>query len=253
MIGDIVKVDAHRPWPLPCGPWVMAQTWRDLLFAHWPIPATAMRALVPPALALDTFAGEAWIGVVPFAMRTVRPRLLPPLPWLSYFPELNVRTYVRVRDQGIDKAGVYFFSLDAANPVAVAIARAGFRLPYFRAQMKLTHTGNEVAYRSRRTHAGAPGAEFAGRYRPVDAVFRAQPGSLEEWLTERYSLYTVDRRGRPYIGEIHHAPWPLQPATADLPVNTMAGAAAIRLPALAPLVQFVRQIDVVVWALRAVV
>ncbi|MBE2238577.1 MAG: DUF2071 domain-containing protein, partial [Caldilineaceae bacterium] len=120
----------HRPWPRPASPWVMAQEWCNLLFAHWPLPAAAMQALLPPSLTLDTFEGQAWLGIVPFRMRGVRPRLTPPIPWLSAFPELNVRTYVRLRDQGIEKRGVYFFSLDAANPVAVRIARRTFHLPY---------------------------------------------------------------------------------------------------------------------------
>jgi uncharacterized protein YqjF (DUF2071 family) len=122
---------AHRPWPLPAAPWVMAQTWRDLLFAHWPLPAAALQALLPPALTVDAFDGQGWLGIVPFKMQGVRPRGLPAVPWLSAFPELNVRTYVQLRDRGIEKRGVYFFSLDAANPVAVQIARRTFWLSYF--------------------------------------------------------------------------------------------------------------------------
>ena len=153
----------------------MHQSWHDLLFAHWPIPVPGARARVPGSLDLDLFNGQAWIGVVPFRMSGIRPRHLPALPWISAFAELNVRTYV-VRD---GKPGVYFFSLDAANPVAVHIARRVFHLPYFDARMSLKYDGDWIEYRSIRTHRGAPAAEFCARYRPTGPVFRADPGSLE--------------------------------------------------------------------------
>ena len=252
MIGSIVQVNAHRPWPLPAGPWVMIQQWLDLLFAHWPIPAATMRALVPPQLELDTWDGMAWVGVVPFRMQGVRPRLVPAMPWLSAFPELNIRTYVKVRDHGVEKTGVYFFSLEAANPIAVAIARSTFKLPYFNARMALTEKAGTIHYRSQRTHRNAPAAEFVGSYGPTGAVYQSTPGSFDAWLTERYALYTVDQRGRVYIGEIHHIPWPLQPATATFETNTMAQASGLTLPGVAPILHFVRHLDVVVWSLRSV-
>ena len=186
----VLEVTAHRPWPLPSGPWTMAQQWCDLLFAHWPIPAAAMRAFVPPALKLDTYDGQAWIGVVPFHMRNVRPRALPAVPWLSHFAELNVRTYVTAADGS--RPGVWFFSLDAANPVAVMLARRFFMLPYFNAAMDVRTVGDAVYYTSRRTHAGAAPAHFMARYRPTGPVYHAAQGTLEQWLTERYALYTID-------------------------------------------------------------
>jgi uncharacterized protein YqjF (DUF2071 family) len=125
---------AHRPWPLPPGGWVMAQIWHDLLFAHWPVPQAVLRPRIPAQLAVDTFDGQGWLGVVPFRMSGVRLRGTPRVPWLSAFPELNVRTYV-VAD---GKPGVWFFSLDAGNAIAVAIARAWFHLPYFRARMSMS-------------------------------------------------------------------------------------------------------------------
>jgi uncharacterized protein len=230
----------------------MTQTWHHLLFAHWPIPAEAMRALIPQELDLDLCAGQAWLGVVPFGMRNVRPRLLPAVPWLSHFPELNVRTYVRMRDRGIVKPGVYFFSLDAANPVAVEIARRTFFLPYFRARMRLKVDGHGVHYSSVRTHANAPGADFAGRYWPVGDIYQAIPGTQDDWLCERYALYTLGPDRRPYIGEIHHPPWPLQRAEAEIRINTVAGAAAMQLPDIPPLLHFAREILMVAWPLRPV-
>src|SRR5262245_21709039 len=165
---------AHRPWPLPSGPWVMAQVWQDLLFAHWPIETAALRALVPASLALDTFDGRAWLGVVPFRMSGVRLRATPALPWLSAFAELNVRTYVTAEG----KPGVFFFSLDAANPVAVAAARRFFHLPYFRARMSCRPDGDGIHYASRRNHRGAPPAELRGSSRPLGPPARAAAARL---------------------------------------------------------------------------
>jgi uncharacterized protein YqjF (DUF2071 family) len=250
MIGTLTQQHAHRPWPLPSTPWTMAQSWRDLLFAHWPIPAEAMRAFVPPALRLDTFDGQAWIGVVPFHMRNVRPRGLPAVPWLSHFAELNVRTYVTAADGS--KPGVWFFSLDAANPMAVMLARRFFMLPYYDAAMATRTAGDAVYYTSRRTHAGAAPANFMARYRPTGPIYQATRGTLEHWLTERYALYTTDRQGRPIIGEIHHLPWPLQPAEAEFEINDVTGAAGLGLPDVPPLLHFVRRLDVLIWPIKHV-
>lgn len=235
----------HRP--RPHGAWIMAQVWDDLLFAHWPLPSDVIRPLVPPPLELDTFDGRAWLGVVPFGMHGVRLRGTPALPWLSRFLELNVRTYVTLG--GVP--GVYFFSLDAANPVAVAVARRWYRLPYYRAAMRWQRAEGEVGYESRRTHRGAPSAQLRARYRAVGPPFRAASGSFDEWPTERYCLYTV-ARGRVYRGDIWHPPWPLQRAEAEIAVNTMADPLAIRLPEVAPVLHFAQRQAVKIWPLRRV-
>lgn len=242
----ILSQVAHRPWPLPTGPWVMTQTWSRLLFAHYPLPPGALAPLLPAGLAPDTFDGQAWIGVVPFRMSDVRPRLLPPLPWLSYFPELNVRTYVK---RG-GKAGVFFLSLEAANPVAVAIARGLYRLPYFNARMFCRQqAATWVAYKSIRTHKAAPPAHFLARYRPTGPVTLAAPGTLAHWLTERYALFTADRIGRIYRGEIHHVPWPLQPAELVPDADNMAASHGLALPASPPLLHYAHWIRVLIWPL----
>jgi len=238
----VLQEVAHRPWSLPAGPWVMAQTWHDLLFAHWPVDLAALRLLLPPQLQIDTCEGQAWLGVVPFRMTGVRLRGTPALAWLSAFPELNVRTYVTCGG----KPGVWFFSLDAGNSLAVAIARAWFHLPYFRARMSCVETDGWIHYQSERTHRGAPAGLLEGRYRPVGQVFSARCGTLEYFLTERYCLYTADRRGRIICGEIHHQPWPLQKAEAEFTGNTMAEALRIALISR-PLLHFARRQDVLVW------
>jgi uncharacterized protein len=233
---------AHRPWDLQSGPWVMAQNWHDLLFAHWPIAVEAMRALVPPELELDTFDGHCWVGVVPFWMSGVRARGLPGIPGLSRFPELNVRTYVTAGG----KPRVYFFSLDAASWPAVWTARRLYRLPYFYAHMKAEQEGEDIVYRSVR-HDGK--AEFRGRYGPTAPVQLRSWGTVEHWLTERYCLYTV-QGGRVYRGEIHHQPWPLQDARAEVEINSMATVVGLALPETQPLLHFARRLDVLIWPLR---
>lgn len=239
----------HRPWPLPASPWVMTQTWSELLFAHWPLAPETLRSFLPPQLALDTWEGDAWIGVVPFRMTNVRPRFTPPVPWLSAFPELNVRTYVTAGG----KPGVWFFSLDAANPVAVAVARTLFALPYFRARMACRRAGEEtVQYRCARTHRDAPAAELEASYRPVGPTFMPAAGTLEQWLTERYCLYAVNRRGMLSRGEIHHRRWRLRPGEAELRVNTMALAAGVTLPEMEPLLHVAEPQETLIWAPRRV-
>lgn len=228
---------------MPSAPWVMTQTWHDLLFAHWPVDAAALREKIPAGFELDTFEGQAWIAVVPFHMSNVTPRGVPALPWVSAFPELNVRTYVRVADT----PGVYFFSLDAGNPVAVGAARTLAHLPYYTADMTVENENGWIRYRSRRTSSRAPAAEFAGRYRPAGEPQPPTDGTLEYFLTERYCLFTVDGDFHALQLDIHHPPWPLQAAEAEITVNTMADACGIRLPAVKPLLHFSRRQDMVAW------
>ena len=243
----------HRPWPVPAGPWILSMVWEDLLFAHWALPPESVRPLVPPCLDLDLRDGFAWVGVVPFRMSGVRLRGTPALPGPGAFPELNLRTYVVAPGPGdAPRPGVWFWSLDAASRLAVRAARSWFHLPYFDAEMECsprTQQGDgEVAYRSRRTHGGAPAAEFRATYAPAGPEFRAAEGSLERWLTERYCLYAADPRGGALRGEIQHGPWPLRAARADIDANTVASAAGLALPAHAPHLLFARRIDVVAWA-----
>jgi uncharacterized protein len=226
----------------------MAMEWRDLLFAHWPVPVAALRPYIPPALEIETYDGTAWLGVVPFRMTGVRPRLVPALPWVSAFAELNVRTYVTIG--GVP--GVWFFSLDAANPLAVRVARRGFHLPYFDAQMACVEIGADLHYLSLRTHRRAPEATFVARYRPNGAIYSSPKNSLEYWLTERYALYAATPRGQVLRGDIWHAPWPLQVAEAEIEKNTMTAQIGVQLPDLQPILHFARYLNVVAWQPEAV-
>jgi uncharacterized protein YqjF (DUF2071 family) len=227
----------HRPFRVADGSWVMGQTWRRLLFAHWDLAPEVMRELVPAELPLDLHDGRAWLGVTPFEMEGVRPRGLPPAPLVSRFPELNVRTYV-LRD---GRPGIHFFSLDTSNRPTVAGARGVYRLPYFRARMRVRARSGWIEYEHRRS--AGPEAAFSARYRPVAPAALAAPGSLEHWLTERYCAYTAEPLQRI---DIHHRPWELQRAEAEISVNTMAAPLGLALDGPPHLLYAARQ-DIVVW------
>lgn len=238
---DVANDAAHRPWPAPTQPWVMRQTWTDLLFAHWPVPAAHLRARIPPGLTLDLHEGHAWVGLVPFRMSNVSLRRVPNVPHLSAFPELNVRTYV-TRD---DKPGVYFFSLDAARLAAVVAARMAVGLPYYWSAMSSTKAGRRVAFESRRRGAtGHPALSVS--YQATGAASLAMQGTLDHFLTERYCLYAV-WASRLRRLEIQHPPWALRPASATWRLNTML--APLGLANLGePLLHFADRQDVVAWA-----
>ena len=232
---------SDRQWPRPRRPWAMRMTWHDLLFMHFRVPADPLAALLPSGLELDRYDGEAWIGVVPFRMSDVAPRGVPAIPWLSAFPELNVRTYVVAED----KPGVWFFSLDATNPIAVRVARTVFHLNYLDARIQQHWQQGWYAYHSQRTHRGAAPAELKLRYRGDGQPFRAQPGTLAYWLTARYCLYAASRHGQVYRGEIDHPPWDLEEATAEVNINTMLS--SLGLEATEPHLLFAKEIRVVAW------
>jgi uncharacterized protein len=238
--GRILAQSGHRPWPLPRGPWMMFQSWQTLLFAHWRLEPGALRALVPAPLELDLHDGEAWVGVTPFRVAGLRLRMMPPVPGASEFPELNLRTYVRYGD----RPGVFFFSLDAASRMAVAGARAFFRLPYRHAAMEMTTAGGWTSFRSERS-GGA--ALFTARYRAAGPASHAPAGSRDAFLTERYALFTVLRNGKVLRGDIHHVPWRLQPAEGEVSAERLAAAEGVVLPAEDPLLHFSERQDTVVW------
>jgi uncharacterized protein YqjF (DUF2071 family) len=238
----ILQAHKHRPYPMP-NPnlWLMYQSWQRLLFAHWPIPASQLREKIPAALQIDEYDGTAWLGLVPFRMANVRFRALPPIWGTSRFPELNLRTYVKKDGY----AGVWFFSLDAANLLAVIGAKIAFHLPYYFAKMQIEEEARQTHYESRRT-----GAEFLGDYAPTGGVQDYAKGSLERWLTERYCLFAADKRGKLYRGDIHHHQWPLQPAEADISINTIAAASGLVLPDTKPHLLYAESIDVLAWYIK---
>jgi uncharacterized protein YqjF (DUF2071 family) len=235
----------HRAWPLPEKSWLMGQSWEHLLFAHWPLHPDAVRAIVPSELPLDTFDGAAWLAVTPFIVRGLHFRRAPPIPGLSSFPEINVRTYVVVADQ----PGVYFLSLDAGSRFAVAGARRRYLLPYFLAEIAARRANSAIEYHSRRTSTEGAPASFEASYGPRGNSYEAPPGTLEHFLTERYCLYTLDDAHRLWRAQIHHPPWSLQSAAAEIRWNTMADPHGIHLQG-EPVLHFARRQDVVIWPLE---
>jgi uncharacterized protein len=234
----------HRPWPIPRGPWIQGQTWDALLFAHWPAEESALRRYVPSDLPIDTFDGSAWLGITPFRITGFRLRGTLPLPLVSSFLEVNVRTYVTVDE----KPGIYFFSLDTESPFAVVAARWSYSLPYYRARMEARRRGVWLDYSSRRADDGEHALELA--YRASGEAHPPEPGSREHFLTERYCLYTHDRDGRLSRADIHHRPWQLQDAEAELRENTMAPD-GVELSG-DPLLHYSERQDVVIWPLEPV-
>jgi uncharacterized protein YqjF (DUF2071 family) len=229
---------AHRPWELPDRPWVMGQTWDRLLFAHWAVDPQRLERVVPPQLPLDVVDGQAWIAATPFAVKGLRYRGFAPLPVLSSFPEINVRTYVTVDGQ----PGIYFFSLDTSSRLAVQVARRTYRVPYFHARQRF----EGFTFESSRDE---PAATFRATYRPAGTPEPAKPGSIDHFLTERYCLYTLDAQQRVLRGEIHHPPWPLQAAEAEIELNTMGAQIGIELEGT-PLLHYSERQDVVFWRLE---
>jgi uncharacterized protein YqjF (DUF2071 family) len=226
----------------------MRQDWHHLLFLHWAIAPEQLRRFVPAGLELDLFEGRAYVGLVPFTMTGVRPVWAPAVPGLSSFHETNVRTYVH--RAGRDP-GVWFFSLDAANPVAVALARTFFHLPYYHARMRLTVEANAISYCSERRGSGFPRATCAVRCKPMGSAAPAEVGTLEHFLVERYLLYAA-HYGRLYRGQVHHSPYPLQTAEIEAVDETLLAAAGIDRPKDAPLAHFARGVRVEVFPLARV-
>jgi uncharacterized protein YqjF (DUF2071 family) len=227
----------------PPGRPLMYQTWDKLLFLHWPMPAERLRPLVPERLQVDTWDGTAWIGVTPFTIHDMRPPLLPALPVVSSSHELNVRTYVHL--DGVP--GVWFFSLDAANPLAVLGARLGFALPYFQAVMSLEEEGPAIRFTSRRVPAGSPPAEFAAAWTGGDFLPELQPDTLDFFLIERYCLY-AQQDTRLYRARIFHPPWPLRRAALSSLSSTMIEAQGLPAPGGEPLLHFQSApLQVAVW------
>jgi uncharacterized protein len=218
----------------------MGQTWDDLLFVHYRVPIEQLRPLVPEGLEVEQHSGTAWLGVTPFVVTGLRARGLLPLPFASSFRELNVRTYV-TRD---DRPGIWFFSLDASSQLAVEAARRLYRLPYFRAEISVRRRGDEFVYDCSR----GGGKAFSATYGAEGGVVTAEPGSLEHFLTERYCLY-AQHEGELFRADIHHRPWPLQPARAQIDLNTMP---PLKVSQADPLVHFSARQDVVIWPLENV-
>ncbi len=237
-------IDRIAPTYRPVGWPIGFQRWRALLFLHWPVPAAALRPLVPAALDLDLYDGVAYVGLIPFAVEQARPVGAPASLALAFL-ETNARTYVHLNGR---EPGVYFFSLDAASRLAVAGARIGFGLPYFHARMAMRSRDGVVDYAVRRV-AGPRGA-LAVRYEVGDALGPSAPGTLEHFLIERYLLH-VERQGGLWTTQVHHRPYPVYRARVlHLRESLFAADGLPPAPGPPPLVHYASLVDVDIFAPR---
>lgn len=234
---------------------VMRQDWRHLLFLHWEVPPQELQPMVAPELTIDTFEGHAYVGLVPFTLSGVRAVLTPPLPWISSFHEINVRTYVH---RGGRDPGVWFFSLDASSAIAVAAARAAYHLPYFHSSIEFgvapSETPLQIDVQSKRDDPrGASPATSRMRYCPMEGIVKhAAPGTIEHFLIERYILYTTDDEHRLCRARVHHQPYPIQRADVLDLEETLVWAAGIKRPESAPLRHYASEVNVKVYPLEKV-
>ncbi|HEY0071655.1 MAG TPA: DUF2071 domain-containing protein [Chloroflexia bacterium] len=240
--------------PLRRGPWIVRQRWHNLLFAHWPVDAAQLRAAVPRQLELDRFNGEVWLGLVVFRLSGIKLRGTPEIKAVASFPEANVRTYVTYQGQ----PGVYFMSLDADNPLAIAIARPWFGLNYWNAEIRYTRNSEGFHFKSRRIERGLPEARLDVTYAPADDVpgeplspYRNYSAQLREWLTERYCYYVV-RRNQVHRCDTEHEPWQLQPARVTFREESLALSHGVILPRTDPLVHYTRYMEAHIWPVRRV-
>ncbi|WP_158301877.1 YqjF family protein [Paenibacillus mesophilus] len=239
----------HRPYPLPSGAWAGFQSWRHLLFLHWPIEGAIIRPHIPAGLELDTYDGQAWITVVPLRIRDARARWLPPVPGFRSVDELNVRTYVQNR---YGKKGIFFLKIGASKLWVVAGARTIYKLPYSLAHISMKGEADvfqtDVTWEKNR-HARSAPEQFHCRYWPKSDKFQPKTGSLDYWLTERYCLFTKVK-GDVKIGEIHHRPWLLQPVDVEVSANTILSDRGISLTGMPAIAAYSRRQDAILWPIR---
>lgn len=250
-----IEIDRRIPCKRPDGLPIGYQRWSNLLFAHWRVPVELLRPLIPRDLEIDTFEGDAWLGLVPFHMSGVRPAWVPALPFVSNFHETNIRTYVHFRGC---EPGVWFLSLDAACRIAVEVARWKWHLNYFRSEMELVRDGDNVRYGGRRIDGRSPrraevdiSATIGEAVNPNPGV-SVEPGSLEHFLVERYVLYADDHHGRLLRGKVHHLPYPLRSAEIVSCRQTLASAAEVPVSGQPDHVLFSEGVTVDIFPLRRV-
>jgi uncharacterized protein len=224
----------HRPFPLPSSRWTLGQTWEQTFFAHWPVPVDELRSLVPDELEIEEHDGSAWLGIMFFRVRALRARGALPVPGISSFLQLNVRTYVCGPD-GLP--GVWFFSIDASSRLAALGVRRIYHVPAFHARMTLDAVAGW--HEAECVRVGERGRVFSGRYRATGETFHAEPGSLEWFLTERYRLFTTHGRR----AEMHHDRWLLIPAEAEIDLASIAPVAVTG----EPLCHFAFRQDALIW------
>ncbi|ELR72097.1 hypothetical protein C900_01839 [Fulvivirga imtechensis AK7] len=239
---DLLRQIDHRPFPPRRSTWVMRQGWKDLLFLHYKVPYELVRKAVPPELELDHYHNSYWVSISPFKMRHVKLRWLPPIPTTYNFLELNFRTYVTHNE----KPGIYFFSLDTSSSLAAIAARMAF-LPYFRASMSVKSDGNGFCFTSHRKGSKKVPGDLEVAYSPHPEKFFAEKGSLTYWLVERYCLFQKAFNSKVVSIDIHHLPWELQSADADVSKNSLTESIGLQVDGQQPLIHYSNFQKVLVW------
>lgn len=222
-------------------PWIMKQTWLDTLFIHYPVKLDELSKLVPHTLPIDTFDNKGWISIVPYLTTSVRARGLPPIPGLSRFPGFNVRTYVKLDG----KPGVYFFNLAATNWLTAKMAKLSFKLPYIYLDMDYKKEGDTIHFQSDPYRKNEEKLKWI--YRPNSEQRLATKGSLEEWLVERYCLYTVNEKGEPFRSDILHRSWLLQDAEVEYQHNSLIAEFYLSTAVGKPIYHYSKKVDVRIW------
>jgi uncharacterized protein YqjF (DUF2071 family) len=246
-------IDRISPTLPPDSPAVMQQHWLRLLFLHWEVPVSELQSMLPPGLDVDTHDGKAYVTVLPFSVEGARPSFLPPIPAVSNFDEVNVRTYVH--RQGRDP-GIWFFSIDASSTIAVNAARTAYLLPYLDATITSVTSGGatpRIEFDSqRRDERGPMPAHVHVKYGPEEGpVSVAASGTLDFFLLERYILYTADSSRRLYMGRVHHDAYRHQRAWIEDLDETVTWAAGVKRSGAAPSLHYVDAVrDVKIYTLQ---
>ncbi len=228
--------------------WIMSQSWRNLLFIHWPIPPEILRPHIPSTLEIDTYNRSAWLGVVVLVIEGIHPRGLSSISLTPTFPEINVRTYVHYDG----KPGVFFLSLDVENWASNTIAKRWYHLPYKKAAVTFRKEGQTFYCKSVRKEKASPPFSFQVKYSPVSEVYFPKEGTLDHWLTERYCLFSSNNGSNIFCGEIQHCPWPLQKAEAEINRNTLLTRYKINSTEIQPISYFSKGVDTLFWNIKKV-
>lgn len=237
---------SHRPDRFAAG----YHRWSDLTFLHWRLPPEIIAPLIPKELTVDTWEGDAWLGIVPFRLSGVRPWWSCSVPGVSHFEETNLRTYVHFRGRD---PGVWFFSLDAARRLAVFLARVGWHLPYHFARMEILKQGNEIQYLSFRQQHGSPPAHVHLQIELSRELPRpAETDSLESFLVDRYLLYSHTRMGAIFQGQVFHEPYHITPVTVTHLRQSLTTAMGITVPDTCDHAVYCPGVDVQVFGLQKV-
>ncbi len=231
----------HRPWPPPRRPWMLQQTWTNVLSMHWPVAPSALKRFVPSALELQEHDDTGWLSVIALQIEAMRFRALPSLPGLSTFPQLNLRTYVQCEG----KPGVWFLRVDADNPLAAWGARELLHLPYVFSSIMAEESDGAHCFTATRKEDDTA---FRARYRPRSESYESPPGSLAHVLMERYCQYSLGSKGQLLRTELHHQTWPLHDVDVDVEQNTLFASHALDAPAASPSVAlYTRRLEAVIW------